>query len=333
MSIDLTIVWAFIIAFAVFAYVVMDGFDLGIGIIFPALGRGAERDKAMNSVAPVWDGNETWLVLGGGGLLAAFPLAYAVILPAIYPPIIAMLLGLVLRGVAFEGRWRDPNHQPFWDFSFTAGSFVAAFAQGVTLGALLQGVEVEGRAYAGGWLDWLSLYSVLTGIGTVIGYGLLGSTWLIMKTEGPVQDHAFRLSWKLFPATLIALGAVSLYTPFLDAGYFSRWFTFPNVLFSAQVPVLVALISALLFRALQKRRDYAPFLLTLALFLMGMIGLGISMFPYVVPDEITIWDAATHPSSQMFMLVGTLFIVPLIIGYTAWAYWVFRGKVGDEGYH
>lgn len=174
---------------------------------------------------------------------------------------------------------------------------------------------------------------MLTGIGTVIGYGLLGSTWLIMKTEGPVQDHAFRLSWKLFPATLIALGAVSLYTPFLDAGYFSRWFTFPNVLFSAQVPVLVALISALLFRALQKRRDYAPFLLTLALFLMGMIGLGISMFPYVVPDEITIWDAATHPSSQMFMLVGTLFIVPLIIGYTAWAYWVFRGKVGDEGYH
>lgn len=330
---DLAIVWAFIIAFAVFAYVVMDGFDLGIGIIFPALGRGAERDKAMNSVAPVWDGNETWLVLGGGGLLAAFPLAYAIILPAIYPPIIAMLLGLVLRGVAFEGRWRDPNHQPFWDFAFTTGSFVAAFAQGVTLGALLQGVEVEGRAYAGGWLDWLSAYSVLTGIGTVIGYGLLGSTWLIMKTEGPVQDHAFRMSWKLFPATLVALGAVSLYTPFLEAEYFARWFTFPSVLFSAQVPLLVAVITFLLFRSLRLRHDYAPFLLTLGLFLLGMIGLGISMFPYVVPDEVTIWDAATHPSSQAFMLVGTLFIVPLIIGYTAWAYWVFRGKVGDEGYH
>lgn len=333
MNIDLTIVWAFIIAFAVFAYVVMDGFDLGIGIIFPALGRGAERDKAMNSVAPVWDGNETWLVLGGGGLLAAFPLAYAIILPAIYPPIIAMLLGLVLRGVAFEGRWRDPSHQPFWDFAFTAGSFVAALAQGVTLGALLQGVEVEGRAYAGGWLDWLSAYSVLTGIGTVIGYGLLGSTWLIMKTEGPVQDHAFRMSWKLFPATLVALGAVSLYTPFLEAEYFARWFTFPSVLFSAQVPLLVAVITFLLFRSLRLRHDYAPFLLTLALFLLGMIGLGISMFPYVVPDEVTIWDAATHPSSQAFMLVGTLFIVPLIIGYTGWAYWVFRGKVGDEGYH
>ena len=174
---------------------------------------------------------------------------------------------------------------------------------------------------------------MLTGIGTVIGYGLLGSTWLIMKTEGPVQDHAFRMSWKLFPATLVALGAVSLYTPFLEAEYFARWFTFPSVLFSAQVPLLVAVISFLLFRSLQKRHDYAPFLLTLGLFLLGMIGLGISMFPYVVPDEVTIWDAATHPSSQAFMLVGTLFIVPLIIGYTAWAYWVFRGKVGDEGYH
>jgi len=211
MTIDLTMIWAFIIAFAIFLYVVMDGFDLGIGILFPALGSGAERDKAMNSVAPVWDGNETWLVLGGGGLFAAFPLAYAIILPAIYPPIIAMLLGLVFRGVAFEARWRDPRHTRFWDFTFTAGSAIAAFAQGVTLGALLQGVEVSGRAYAGGWLDWLSPYSLLTGVGVT-------ATWLIYKTEGAVQDHAYRLAWKLAPATLIALGAVSLYTPLLENG-------------------------------------------------------------------------------------------------------------------
>jgi len=333
MNPDLTIIWAFVIAFAVFAYVVMDGFDLGIGIIFPVLGKGGERDQAMNSVAPVWDGNETWLVLGGGGLLAAFPLAYAIILPAIYPPIIAMLLGLVLRGVAFEGRWRDPRHTPFWDFAFTGGSVVASFAQGVTLGALLQGIEVDGRAYAGGWLDWLSPYSLLTGLGTTIGYALLGSTWLIMKTEGRVQQHAYRLSWRLFPATLVALGAVSLATPFLEAEYWRRWFTFPSVLFSAQVPVLTAVITVLLFRALRLRHNYAPFLLTLALFLLGMIGLGISMFPYVVPDQITIWQAATSPRSQLFMLVGTLVIVPVIIGYTGWAYWVFRGKVGDAGYH
>jgi len=333
MNIDLTIVWAFIIAFAVFMYVVMDGFDLGIGILFPALGRGAERDKAMNSVAPVWDGNETWLVLGGGGLLAAFPLAYAIILPAIYPPIIAMLLGLVFRGVAFEARWRDPGHVRFWDFTFTSGSVVAAFSQGVTLGALLQGIEVTGRAYSGGWLDWLTPYSILTGVGVVIGYALLGATWLIWKTEGAVQDHGYRMAWKLAPATLIALGLVSLYTPFLEAEYWNRWFSMPSILFTAQVPLATAIIAYALYRALKKRRELAPFLLTLGLFLLGMIGLGISMFPYVVPDQITIWDAATAESSQIFMLIGTAITVPFILGYTGWAYWVFRGKVSDEGYH
>ena len=333
MTIDITMIWAFIIAFAIFMYVVMDGFDLGIGILFPRLEPGAQRDKAMNSVAPVWDGNETWLVLGGGGLFAAFPLAYAIILPAVYPPIIAMLLGLVFRGVAFEARWRDPRHTRFWDFTFTCGSVIAAFAQGVTLGALLQGIEVSGRAYAGGWLDWLTLYSLLTGVGVTIGYALLGATWLIYKTEGAVQDHAYRLAWKLAPATLIALAAVSLYTPLLENGYWSRWFSMPGVLFTAQVPLATAVISFTLYRALKARREFAPFLLTLGLFLLGMIGLGISMFPYVVPDQITVWDAAAGERSQIFMLYGTLVIVPIILAYTGWAYWVFRGKVGDEGYH
>ncbi len=333
MNIDLTVIWALIIAFAVFMYVVMDGFDLGIGILFPALSRGAERDKAMNSVAPVWDGNETWLVLGGGGLFAAFPLAYAIILPAIYPPIIAMLLGLVFRGVAFEARWRDPAHERFWDFTFTSGSIVAAFAQGVTLGALLQGIEVEGRDYAGGWLDWLTPYSILTGLGVVAGYALLGATWLISKTEGAVQDHGFRLAAIWMPATLALMAAVSIYTPFLDAEYWRHWFAWPNILFSSQVPLLTGIIAFMLYRSLKKRREYAPFFLTLGLFFLGMVGLGVSMFPYVVPDQITIWDAATVRSSQIFMLVGTVITVPLILGYTAWAYWVFRGKVSDEGYH
>ncbi|MEO1044553.1 MAG: cytochrome d ubiquinol oxidase subunit II [Pseudomonadota bacterium] len=333
MTIDLSLIWAFIIAFAVFLYVVLDGFDLGIGIIFPTLKDKAQRDKAMNSVAPVWDGNETWLVLGAGGLFAAFPLAYAVILPAVYPPITAMLLGLVLRGVAFEGRWRDPGHEKFWDFAFTAGSLVAALCQGITLGALLQGIEVEGRNYAGGWLDWLSPYSLLTGVGTTVGYALLGSTWLIMKTDGPIQERAYWLSWRLFPATLLLLGLVSLTTPFLDAEYWRHWFDFPNIIFTAQVPLLTLIITVLLFRGLKKRQEYTPFLLTLALFLMGMIGLGISMFPYIVPESITIWDAATDPSSQLFMLVGTVIIVPVILAYTGWAYWVFRGKVSDAGYH
>jgi len=333
MAIDLTVIWAFIIAFGVFAYVVMDGFDLGIGILFPAFAVGEERDQAMNAIAPVWDGNETWLVLGGGGLFAAFSLAYAIILPATYPLIIAMLLGLVFRGVAFEFRWRDPGHRWFWDLAFCGGSLVAAMAQGMTLGAILQGIEVEARAYAGSWWDWLTPYTLLTGFGVVAGYALLGSTWLVWKTEGSAQDHAYRLALRAAIATLALLAAVSLYTPFLDADYFDRWFSMPGFIAASQVPLLTAIIAFLLFRALRKRQEAAPFWLSLGLFLLGMAGLGISIFPYVVPDQVTIWDAAAPERSQIFMLVGVGLTLPLIIGYTGWAYWVFRGKVGQEGYH
>jgi cytochrome bd ubiquinol oxidase subunit II len=331
-NIDLTTVWAFIIAFGIFAYVVMDGFDLGIGILFPVF-KGEERDQAMNAIAPVWDGNETWLVLGGGGLFAAFPLAYAIILPATYPLIIAMLLGLVFRGVAFEFRWRDPAHRAFWDMAFTGGSIVAAFSQGMILGAILQGIAVDGRAYAGGWLDWLSPYSLLTGAGVVAGYALLGATWLIVKVEGGALDHAYRLARRAALATLALMVAVSLATPFLEHHYWERWFEMPNMLFTSQVPLLVVIATYFLFRTLKKRATWSPFLLSLGLFLLGTIGLGISMFPYVVPDSVTIWDAAAPESSQVFMLVGVVLVMPLILAYTAWAYWVFRGKVGSHGYH
>ena len=330
---DLTTIWAFIIAFAVFAYVVMDGFDLGIGILFPSFSVGDERDQAMNSIAPVWDGNETWLVLGGGGLFAAFPLAYAVVLPATYPLIIAMLLGLVFRGVAFEFRWRDPGHRAFWDFSFTAGSFVAAMAQGMTLGALLQGIEVADRAYAGSWFNWLTPYTLLTGIGTVVGYSLLGATWLVWKTEGSAQNHAYRLAARSAIATMVMLIAISLYTPFLEGQYWQRWFSMPSILFASQVPLLSAILFYALFRGLAKRREAAPFFLSLGIFLLGMVGLGVSMWPFVVPDQITIWDAAAPERSQIFMLIGVAITLPLILAYTAWAYWVFRGKVGTDGYH
>ncbi len=333
MSVDLTAIWAFIIAFAVFAYVVMDGFDLGIGILFPSFQVGEERDQAMNSIAPVWDGNETWLVLGGGGLLAAFPLAYAIILPATYPLIIAMLLGLVFRGVAFEFRWRDPGHRPFWDMAFSGGSLVAALSQGMILGAILQGIEVDGRAYAGSWWDWLTPYTLLTGLGTVAGYALLGSTWLVWKTEGSTQAHAYKQALRATIATLALLGAVSLYTPLLDAQYWERWFAMPNVLFAAQVPLLTAIIAGFLLWGLAKKWQAAPFLLSLGLFLLGMAGLGVSMWPFVVPDTVTIWDAAAPPRSQIFMLIGVGLTLPLILAYTGWAYWVFRGKVGSEGYH
>ncbi|MBX7541128.1 cytochrome d ubiquinol oxidase subunit II [Qipengyuania sphaerica] len=330
---DLTVIWAFIIAFAVFAYVVMDGFDLGIGILFPTFKAGQERDQAMNSIAPVWDGNETWLVLGGGGLFAAFPLAYAVILPATYPLIIAMLLGLVFRGVAFEFRWRDKAHEKFWDISFTAGSLMAAMAQGMILGALLQGIEVQDRAYAGSWWDWLTPYTLLTGIGTVAGYALLGATWLIWKLEGEPQAHARALAKKAFFATLLLMGAVSAYNLALDPEYADRWLTAPEIYFTAWVPIVTGVIALSLLGALRNERNSKPFWLSIGLFLLGMAGLGLTIWPNVIPPGVTIWDAAAPEKSQVFMLVGVAITMPLILAYTFWAYWVFRGKVGTEGYH
>jgi cytochrome d ubiquinol oxidase subunit II len=327
-------IWAFIIAFAVFVYVVMDGFDLGLGILFPLFPKKEDRDVMMNSVAPVWDGNETWLVLGGGGLFAAFPLAYAVLMPALYTPIIAMLLGLVFRGVAFEFRWRSQRERNRWDLAFAGGSLVAALAQGIALGAILQGVQVANRAYAGGWWDWLTPFSILTGIAVVIGYCLLGATWLVMKTTDDLREKAYRLSWWLLFAMLGAIGAVSLATPFLDVEYARRWFTWPNVLFTAPVPIAVAAVTALLLQSLARRQDYKPFVLSLVLFALSYAGLGISMYPYIVPRSITIWQAAAPESSQIFMLVGVSILIPIILIYTGWAYWVFRGKVDPQsGYH
>jgi cytochrome d ubiquinol oxidase subunit II len=333
MSFDLATIWAFIIAFAVFAYVVMDGFDLGIGILFPTFKPGRERDSAMNSVAPVWDGNETWLVLGGGGLMAAFPLAYAIILPALYAPIIVMLLALIFRGVAFEFRWRDPAHRAFWDISFTGGSIIGTLAQGVTLGALLQGVAVEGRQYAGGWWDWLTPFSLLTGVSLVVGYAFLGATWLVMKTEGDMQAHVRRMAGWLGAATIALIGVVSAVTPFLEGADYENWFAWPNVLLTAQVPLLVLIGAVLFFRTLGKGHERWPFQLALGLFGLSFVGLGISIFPYVVPGAVTIWQAAAPDSSLIFMLVGAAVLVPIILTYTGYAYWVFRGKVGEEGYH
>jgi cytochrome d ubiquinol oxidase subunit II len=334
-AIDLTIIWAFIIAFAVFVYVVMDGFDLGLGILFPLFPNKSDRDVIMNSVAPVWDGNETWLVLGGGGLMAAFPLAYAVLMPALYTPIIAMLVGLIFRGVAFEFRWRTTQSgRNRWDLAFAGGSVLAALAQGIALGAILQGIHVEGRQYGGGWWDWLTPFSTLTGLCLLVGYALLGATWLVMKTEGEVRDRAYRLSWALVFAMLGAIGAVSIATPFLSVQYAQRWFTWPNVILTAPVPIAVAVVTAMLLRSLANRQDYRPFFLSLALFALSYAGLGISMYPYIVPQSITIWQAASPRTSQIFMLFGVAVLIPLILAYTGWAYWVFRGKVRPEsGYH
>jgi cytochrome d ubiquinol oxidase subunit II len=334
MPIDYAFIWAALIAFAVLAYVVLDGFDLGVALLFPFFPEKHDRDVMMNSVAPVWDGNETWLVLGGGGLMAVFPLAYATILPALYAPIIAMLLGLIFRGVAFEYRWRTKRWENFWNWAFTGGSAVAAFSQGVALGALVQGIPVVNRAYAGGWWDWLTPFSLATGVALVIGYALLGATWLVMKTTGELLEKARRIALVTAVLTLASMGIFSLWTPFLEPLYLERWFGWPTAIFSVVVPVLVLGCFALLFYGLRQGRDARPFLAALGLFVLGFAGIGISFYPYIIPTSVTIWDAAAPESSLKFLLAGAVVLVPLILAYTAYSYWVFRGKVDpEEGYH
>ncbi|MDU6243818.1 MAG: cytochrome d ubiquinol oxidase subunit II, partial [Bradyrhizobium sp.] len=312
-AVDLATLWAFIIALTVFIYVVMDGFDLGLGILFPLFPGKQDRDVITNTVAPVWDGNETWLVLGGGGLMAAFPLAYAILLPALYAPLIAMLIGLIFRGVAFEFRWRTRSTRTLWDIAFAGGSWVAALAQGIALGAILQGVHVEGRHYAGGWWDWLTPFSILTGVSLVVGYALLGATWLILKTEGDLRDKAYRISWILLVLMLLAIAAVSLATPLLTIQYAQRWFSWPAIILTAPVPLAVIGVTVLLMKNLAQKHDGWPFFLALALFFLSYAGLGISMYPFIVPQSITIWQAAAPERSQLMMLPGVLVLVPLMV--------------------
>ena len=335
----LPIVWAWIIGAAVAMYVVLDGFDLGIGILFPWASDEHERDQMMNTVAPFWDGNETWLILGGGGLWVAFPKAYAVIMPAVYLPIIVMLLALIFRGVSFEFRWIAKPNKRVWNISFSGGSIVAAFCQGLILGALIQGVnvaEIEGRGaqFAGGTLDWLTPFSLLCGVGVVLGYALLGATWLYMKTDGEVAERSRRQAPRLLAAVTVAMGLVSLWTPLAIDRIWDRWFSLPNFLLLAPIPALALIVAWLVWRGLDARREIGPFFGSIALFLLGFLGLAISTFPYLVPPHLTFWDAAAAPASQIFMGAGVIVLFPIILGYTAFVYWIFRGKVrAGEGYH
>ncbi|MBU0809232.1 MAG: cytochrome d ubiquinol oxidase subunit II [Gammaproteobacteria bacterium] len=335
MGIDLSLIWAVIIAFGVMMYVVMDGFDLGIGILFPFVKSEGERDVMMNTVAPVWDGNETWLVLGGAALFGAFPLAYAVVLNALYLPLIFMLLGLIFRGVAFEFRFKaKAAKRHLWDKAFIGGSLTATFFQGVALGAYIDGFEVVDRAYAGGALDWLTPFSLFCGLALIAAYALLGCTWLIMKTEGRLQEQMHNMARPLVFVLLGVTGIVSLWTPLAHADIAERWFSLPNIFWFMPVPLLVLLCTWALLRAVARNANYAPFLLTLTLIFLGYSGLGISLWPNIIPPSISIWEAAAPPQSQGFILVGALFIIPFILMYTAWSYYVFRGKVTeDDGYH
>ena len=331
----LPVVWFGIIGFGVLMYVVLDGFVLGLGILAPFAEDEGQLDHMMNTAAPIWDGNETWLVLGGAGLLAAFPLAYSVVLSAFYMPLILMLLGLIFRGVAFEFRFKAAAHRRYiWDRAFIGGSVVAAFFQGVTLGGFIDGVEVVDRAFAGGPVDWLTPFSIFTGLALVVAYALLGCTWLIFKTEGRLHQRMNRLARPLTWALVAVIGVISLWTPLAHPEIAQRWFSLPNMFWFSPVPLLVLATFWSLLRALRRNAQVAPFILTLCLIFLGYSGLGISLWPNIIPPDISIWEASGPPQSQGFTLVGTLLIVPLILMYTAWAYYVFRGKVTvGEGYH
>ncbi len=335
MGIDLPLIWFVIIVFGIMMYVVMDGFDLGIGLLYPFVKKSEDRDVMMNTVAPVWDGNETWLVLGGAGLYGAFPLAYSVILDALAMPLTIMLFGLIFRGVAFEFRFKaSEEKRHIWDKSFIWGSVVATFCQGVVLGAFIDGLPVVNRVYAGGAMDWLTPFTVFCGLGLIVAYALLGCTWLILKTEGSLQQRMHDLAKPLLFVLLAVLAVVSIWTPMTHADIAHRWFSTPNLFWFLPVPVLVLVVSFFIVKAVNRNAHYSPFVLTLILVFLGYSGLGISVWPNIIPPSITFWQAASPPASQGFILVGALFIIPIILFYTFWGYHVFRGKVTpDQGYH
>jgi cytochrome d ubiquinol oxidase subunit II len=331
---DIVPLWAVLVALAIFFYVAFDGFDLGVGILYGFAPDAAGRRIVMNSIAPIWDGNETWLVFGSVGLLAAFPLAFVIILPAVYFPIMIMLLAMVFRGVAFEFRFNRPALRSFWDTAFCIGSGVATFSQGVVLGAYIQGFRVEGRHFSGTSFDWVTPFALLTGVALMFGYSLLGATWLVLKTEGSLQQWARRAGRVCLIAVLVAILGVSIWTPLSDEGIARRWFSWPNIAFLAPVPVITAALAVFEWYALTRGAEVLPFVGAMGLFLISFIGIAISLWPMIVPHHYTLWQAASTESSQAFLMIGTLFLLPVILMYTAWSYWVFRGKVrGDALYH
>jgi cytochrome d ubiquinol oxidase subunit II len=328
---DLPLIWYCLIITAIFFYVILDGFDLGVGILFPFAPSDKCRDRMMNSIAPFWDGNETWLVLGGGGLFAAFPLAYAVIMPALYFPVILMLLGLIFRGVAFEFRFKATGKSKrLWDYAFHFGSLTATFTQGTILGGFVQGIEVSGRSFAGNAFDWLSAFSIMTGFALVCGYTLLGATWLVMKTEDTTQDWARKCAGYVLGYVGLFMGLVSLSMPFINDDVKTLWFSLPNFFLLLPMPLLSIGVFILLWRDLHTKRENRPFFLSLGLFMLNYIGLGISLWPWLVPFEITLWQAAAAPESQSLLLIGTVIMLPLILCYVGYCYYVFRGKTTHE---
>ncbi|MFJ3487825.1 cytochrome d ubiquinol oxidase subunit II [Pseudomonas sp. NPDC090202] len=332
-GIDLSLIWAAIIAIGIVMYVIMDGFDLGIGILFPLVPASDERDVMMNTVAPVWDGNETWLVFGGAALYGAFPIAYSVILEALYLPLVLMLAGLIFRGVAFEFRFKaSQRKRHIWDKAFIGGSVLATFCQGVVIGTYIAGIPVQGMIFTGGNLDWLAPFPLFCGLGLLVAYAALGSTWLLVKTEGRLEAqmriYTRPLVWLLFAVLVVT----SLWTALLNAQIRGFWLAHPLLLVVAAVLVLASLFGAL--HTVGRHHTHWPFAFVLLLMVLSYLGLALSVWPNIVPPSLSLWQAASPPTSQLFILIGALFILPIILMYTCWSYYVFRGKVRvGDAYH
>ena len=337
-SLNLPLIWAGLLALAVFMYVLLDGFDLGLGILFPFAPTDRDRDVMMTSVAPVWDGNETWLVLGGGGLFAVFPKAYAALLPAVYMPVGFMLVALIFRGVAFEFRFKSEGIlQRVWDQAFHWGSVVAAFSQGLILGALVQGIELVDGRFAGGMFDWMTPFSFFTGCAVVWGYCLLGTTWLIIKSEHALLEWSRKLALVSLVMVVLCMVIVSFWVPLLDTAAAARWgIDFPHINWAtllplSPIPILVIVIAFIMFESIRNKNSlYTPFVCAVLLFLLGYLGLLISLFPYLVPWSLTLYEAAAAPNAQALLLAGAVILLPTILAYTVYVYWVFRGKVDLE---
>lgn len=328
----LPFLFAGLIAFIVIMYVILDGFDLGIGVLFPFTESERERDQMMNAIAPVWDGNETWLVFGGAMLYGAFPKVYGTLLPILYMPLMLMLIALIFRGVSFEFRFKAHTSKYIWNWTFSISSIGAAFFQGVVLGCFVQGFPHESGQILDKEIMWLTPFSLLTGIALVCGYGLLGATWMVIKSDGRLQRKMIHNAKGLLVLVSMFLIFVSIWTPLHDEVVFERWYSFPNIILLSPLPLLTAFMIYKTWTSLSHGMEWRPFLYSVTIFLCAYAGIAISVYPYLIPHELTFWDAAAPDSTLLFILVGVTIMLPILLAYTFYAYHVFRGK-SDEGYH
>ena len=322
----LPLIFATLLGFIILMYVILDGFDLGIGILFPFTSNEKDRDTMMNSVAPVWDGNETWLVFGGAMLYGAFPSVYGLLLPILYMPIMLMLIALLFRGVSFEFRFKAKRSKPIWNWIFAISSVAATFFQGIILGAFVQGFSIDESSMTINNPDWLTPFSLSTGIALVCGYALLGATWMIIKSTGRLQRTMIHHARGLLVLVGLFLIFVSIWTPLHSDEIFHRWYSVPNVFLLSPLPVFAAVAIYQVWRNLNTASEYKPFIYSIVIFLCAYIGIGISVYPYLIPPQVTLWEAAAPDSTLKFILVGVVIMLPILLAYTLYAYHLFRGK-------